>query len=273
MRTRLFSAHSGMKICVREWSPDRPIACVMIHGLGDGGFVFYPFVREISAHFRTVVIDLRGHGDSEWDGERRYSLDDYSNDVHAILEELHLWRYFLIGHSLGGDVVAKIVNSLPGIRGVIFVDTGPTTNDEVRVYLRERIVDSYRAYASAEEYSDRLAEGRIFADTKVLSELAGNALSRSGSGFKLKFDLAVADILLHKTEIDWWWPVLAEMSVPTLVMRGYASSVLPSTVAERMVRHLRFGNLAIVATAGHSVMVDNPNDFLSLTMSFLLSRA
>ena len=44
-------------------------------------------------------------------------------------------------------------------------------------------------------------------------------------------------------------------------MRGAASDILSADVADEMEEQIPKGQLAVVGRAGHSVMLDNPEDF------------
>jgi pimeloyl-ACP methyl ester carboxylesterase len=57
----------------------------------------------MSAGFRPVSMDLRGHGES---GEAPWSWEEAPADVAAVVEEFGLHRPMIVGHSLGGMVAA-----------------------------------------------------------------------------------------------------------------------------------------------------------------------
>ena len=61
------------------------------------------------------------------------------------------------------------------------------------------------------------------------------------------------------------------MTCPALVVRGAASDILSPDCADRMAEEvLARGQLAVVARAGHSVMVDNPEGFAEALSAFAL---
>lgn len=74
-----------------------------LHGAGnDGGFLFAPFVRHLTARQMVVVsVDLEGHGrDSE--GVWTPHHHEFIRDVLAFLATLNISKVHLLGHSLGG---------------------------------------------------------------------------------------------------------------------------------------------------------------------------
>src|SRR5262249_2697104 len=56
--------------------------------------------------FRAIAHDRRGHGRSShsWDGN---TMDDYADDLAAVLDALDLQDVVLVGHSTGGGEVVR----------------------------------------------------------------------------------------------------------------------------------------------------------------------
>ncbi len=74
-------------------------------------------------NYQVVTLDLAGHGKS---GRNRksYTMQSFGEDVAAVAEALKLKRVVLIGHSMGGPVIAEAASQMPGkVMGVIGVDT------------------------------------------------------------------------------------------------------------------------------------------------------
>jgi len=75
-----------------------------------------------SKRFRTVALDLGGHGQS---GKNRdsWTVYDYANDVIAVINALKANKVILVGHSMSGDVIAAVADSIPSkIVGLIGID-------------------------------------------------------------------------------------------------------------------------------------------------------
>src|SRR5689334_11348417 len=95
--------------------PDRP-PLLFIHGSGRGAWVwtehFIPYFAQNG--YSCFALDLRGHGES--DGREdlaRFRLDDFAGDVANVATELVLRDLpapVVIGHSLGGGVIERLVD-------------------------------------------------------------------------------------------------------------------------------------------------------------------
>src|SRR6266545_7161500 len=59
-----------------------------------------------SPSYRTLIIDLRGHGGSEAPADRSaYNIDHFADEVEALVDEFGFPQYHLLGHSMGGAIV------------------------------------------------------------------------------------------------------------------------------------------------------------------------
>ncbi|MDN5796893.1 MAG: acetoin dehydrogenase dihydrolipoyllysine-residue acetyltransferase subunit [Intrasporangium sp.] len=104
----------GHRISYETLGPDDAAgeSIVLVHGYG-GDKASWLFVEEpLSAGRRVVALDLPGHGasDKEVDGA---SLDSLAGVVLGLLSELGIERAHLVGHSLGGAVVAAAARREP----------------------------------------------------------------------------------------------------------------------------------------------------------------
>jgi pimeloyl-ACP methyl ester carboxylesterase len=249
--------------------------CLMIHGIGEGSYVWNELLPTIASHYEAFALDLRGHGDSEWDPHGRYDVHTHVADVLHILRVLNLHRVVLIGHSMGGDIAFRVAMKCnKRIVGLVIVDFGPTLNLEGIRLVRAEIEASNQIYRSVDDYASWLAERRPLISKDVLLRLARSALrAQPDLGFRLKFDPAIvgtphdeADGGAREASL---WAMLPQMNWPVLVVRGAGSAVLPRAVAERMVESMPNARLQSVPSAGHAVMLDNPEGFAAAIGPFL----
>lgn len=96
---------------------------VLLHSLALGREMWAPVLAELGAGRQVIVPDLRGHGDSRWDG-RPFSIDDMSDDVGDLLDLLGLERVDLLGMSMGGSVALTFAAARPSSVGrLVLCDT------------------------------------------------------------------------------------------------------------------------------------------------------
>jgi pimeloyl-ACP methyl ester carboxylesterase len=278
-RTVAASDSRHISLSITEWSR-RGLPLVMIHGLGDASCIWNYLAIRAAQQFRVAAIDLRGHGDSDWDPEAKYGTETFASDLTKAVAALGFERMILIGHSLGADVAIRFAADQPSrVAALIIVDFGPELQKEGIDEVLRNFAGSPHSFASVEDYAEWLVERRPLADPTVLRQFARECLRRSGeNGWTPKADAALAT----SSEISRFfpsngrysnpdlWPMLARIRCPTLVIRGSASGVLPLDVANRMVESALWNSqLATVAAAGHAVMIDNPAEFSASVIRFL----
>ncbi len=81
-------------------------------------------INVLSQHYRVIVPELWGHGQSGRLPENTRSLDDLANQVLALLDRLDIQRFSLVGLSVGGMWGARLALAAPQrIRGLVLMDT------------------------------------------------------------------------------------------------------------------------------------------------------
>lgn len=78
-------------------------AIIFVSGLGGAGAYWQPQKDLFAKDFTVVTYDQRGSGSSDHPAGP-YSIDILVDDLHALIEALHLEKPVLIGHSTGGAI-------------------------------------------------------------------------------------------------------------------------------------------------------------------------
>lgn len=263
-------AGSSLSLHVKQWSTGTE-ACILIHGFGEGAYIWDNFAPSIAGLFRTLAVDLRGHGDSSWHPKGEYDVEGHVADVIQVIDTLRIERFVLIGHSLGGEIAIRIAAARPkSVIGLIIVDFGPDLNPEESDRVLTDFNDSIRTWNSVSEYGAWLQEHRPLVSPAMIRELSVGALrAHPDGGYRLKCDPALGTAKNREKRAAILWKMIASISLPVFVLRGIGSAVLSSDVAERMEKVLSNGRLRTITQAGHGVVVDNPREFADALYPFL----
>jgi pimeloyl-ACP methyl ester carboxylesterase len=252
----------------------------MLHGLADASSVWNHLAIRIGPLFHAAAMDLRGHGDSDWDPEARYDSETFAADLQKAVAAFGFERMVLVGHSLGADVAIRFAAANASlVAALIIVDFGPELDKAGIDEVLRSFASAPPSFASPQAYAEWLIERRPLADAALLRQFARQTTRQSPSGdWTIKADPAVATSSqinrfasgngrYHDPDL---WPMLQSVKCPSLVVRGSGSGVFPSEVANRMVeRALWDGRLATIGAAGHAVMMDNPAEFSASVATFL----
>jgi len=281
---RVKGAHGG-ELHLLEWSTEG-VPMLLLHGFGNEAHIWDDFAPIVAPHYRTLALDHRGHGQSDWDREGRYDVDTLVDDVEAVTAALGIGRMVLVAHSLGGRVATVFAGRHPErVAGFVIVDIGPEVDLRGSLRIRQDVESNLTpVFDSVEEYARALSLSYPAAQPEALRRMALHGVRRREDGrFELAMDPALRGITAGRgasAEAEQqenalrqgMWDALAALPCPVLVVRGAASDILSPEVADRMVDEvLKNGRLAIVVQAGHSVMTDNPRGFNEAVASFVLS--
>lgn len=151
-----------------------PAPVLFVHSLAGSLESWAAQIRYLAHRRRAVALDLRGHGESEVPERVAYTVPDLAEDVAAVVEALGIRRVVLVGHSLGGAVIAAYAARHPGrVAGLLFVDPvgdQRQARDELVQFLFELDRD-YRP--TVEGYWEEILEGaRPETRRRVLADLA-----------------------------------------------------------------------------------------------------
>jgi pimeloyl-ACP methyl ester carboxylesterase len=96
---------------------------VFVHGWSCDARYWRNQLPYFAKRHRTVTLDLAGHGHSGT-SRSQYTIRAFGEDVGAVVEATGSRSVILIGHSMGGLVIAETARILPDVvRGLIGVDT------------------------------------------------------------------------------------------------------------------------------------------------------
>lgn len=96
---------------------------VFVHGWSCDSRYFRMQIPRFSKEHRMVLVDLAGHGHSGMD-RTRYTMKSFGEDVKAVVEATGSGKVILIGHSMGGNVIAEAARLMPDrVLGLIGIDT------------------------------------------------------------------------------------------------------------------------------------------------------
>ncbi len=274
----------GVEMHLLEWSREgTPL--LLIHGFSNEAHIWDDFAPSVAPYYRTLALDLRGHGDSGWHPEGRYDYDEHVADLEAVLDALSVERLVIVGHSFGGRVASLFAGRHPEkMAGLVIVDSAPDLDKRGTTRIRmDAEADRNPTFAGVAEYETALSLAYPAATPAAIARMARHGLRRRDDGRLVpKMDpayrgfgserMTAEEMAAREKDLtERMWKALEGLSCPALVVRGAASDVLSADVADRMVDDvIPDARLAVVAQAGHSVMTDNPDGFRDAVAAFVL---
>lgn len=194
-----------------------------------------------------MTLDLRGNGALDWP-ERGYSPAELPGDVLADLDAAGLPEALLVGHSMGGTLVQYLMaRHRNRVRAAVLVAPVPASSLTLPDEALERFRRSLRDEAVARDlYLQSVG------DPDVVDELLG--LSRTAARAAAEQNLDTWRMAESAGELDG-------VDVPTLVVVGGCDALITEALVRReIVARLPRAKLEVVASAGHFIPLEAPQE-------------
>jgi 4,5:9,10-diseco-3-hydroxy-5,9,17-trioxoandrosta-1(10),2-diene-4-oate hydrolase len=257
---------------------DGTLPLVLLHGGGPGASGwsnFGPNLPVLAGHFRTLLPDLPGFGQSDKPPVTGNYFTFAADALAGLLDTLGLERVHLVGNSLGGgtavrfalrypDRAGRLVLMAPGGLGLNVFATDPTegvrrlaafaappgpSRDKLAAFLRTLVFDQ-------KLITDELIEER-YADAATPEALA--AMASLGASF---FDPATA-------EDGMLWREAHRLRQRVLLIWGREDRVNPLDGALVALKLIRGAQLHVFGGCGHWAQLEKFDEFNRLVTGFL----
>ena len=260
------SSVGGRSLSWLDWGADRPEPPVIcIHGSMGNSHVWDRFAAALADERRTIAIDLRGHGDSEW-----VSPPAYRADVESLLQQIDAERYTLVGHSMGGLVAMLLAAMRPDVvEKLVVVDIEAKPPIHQVEHLR---AVGQRGHRVLTDYESTMKAAHTFlpeVDDDAVSWMVPYLFRRVPGGHSPKWDPNTM-AQLERWNVEPW---LARIRCPVLIVRGESSHVLAKEAAQSMAAQIDDCRVVEIPEAAHQVMLQQSEAFTDVVRSFLVTGA
>ena len=120
----------------------------ILNGLTMSTVAWAAQLKDFAPHFRVLLLDLRGQGQTERTDEEKYPLQRQADDLARLLEKLGIARTHLFALSYGGIVAQYFALSHPERLGRMVLADTIAWSDEVNLALHDGIVKAWDAGGS-----------------------------------------------------------------------------------------------------------------------------
>jgi pimeloyl-ACP methyl ester carboxylesterase len=116
-----------------------PVA-ILLHGFPESSSLWRKVWDELAASFTLIIPDFPGSGNSSLDKET--SIAQMAECVKAIMDEEHIDKAVIAGHSMGGYVGFAFAEKYPNkVCGLSLVHSTPQADDEEKKETRRKSID------------------------------------------------------------------------------------------------------------------------------------
>lgn len=241
---------------------------IMLHGITDNGECFKRVAENLIDEYDIVLVDARGHGQSDAPVDGYYPTD-MADDIIRLITVLGCYHPVLIGHSMGAYVASIVASTGRNfIKALVMEDpplrtSQPTPNQlEATVNWWENRIrqDSKKTLETLRE------EGRInrrWADADIIPWAES----------KRRVNSQITGYIRGQATHDWRG-TLRQIESPTLLITGDDrdnGAIVTPEIAEEVTRLIPSVTVRHIKNAGHSIRRDQFDLYMHALETFLRS--
>ncbi|MCB9876205.1 MAG: alpha/beta fold hydrolase [Planctomycetes bacterium] len=230
-----------------------PLA-LLVHGFPLDHRMWLDVLHGPLAERRTLcAVDLRGHGDSPYQGDAAHTMARFADDLAAVVRALGDEPVDLAGLSMGGYVAFAFAARHPDLlRSLVLTNTRASADNDVQRQGREvsiaQVVARGRAAVVEAMLPKLLAPGAdALLHARLRTMIEGTPT-----------ETIVADQRGLQQRADWC-DALHGITAPTLVIAGEHDQLTPVADAEVMATGIPGARLEVIAGTAHMTPMERPD--------------
>lgn len=249
---------NGTEITYESRGQGEPL--LLIHGAGIPHGEFQPQYEPLGAKFRLILPDVRGHGESA-KSSAPYSMQQFADDMIALLDTLGIDKTLILGHSMGGTIAQQMAVDHPNrVRALVLAETNYGIKSDPMLYWTVKLMEPVSRMIGI----------------KRLSSMSVNQFSARSPQMKPFLEGAFGQ---HVDDPDNFWNIsqannefdgkgqLEKIQCPTLILiaeKNRATHGMGRYIAD----HIPNARLVTIPNAGHMLNWDNTEAFNKTVIEF-----
>ncbi len=238
----MFKKIRNTKVNYKQYGEGEDI--VLLHGWGQNIEMMKPLGDNFSDKYRITIIDLPGFGLSE-EPDIAYTIFDYTDVVHELLNKLKIKNPIIMGHSFGGRIAIVYASKYDVNKLVLF--GSPCVRDNKR-NAKQSIL-------------------KTFSKIKFLSPLAEFAKKHIGSEDYRNASPMMRDILVKTVNQDLS-DCAREIKCSTLLIWGENDQAVSVEEAKEIEKLIKDSAL-VVLPGTHYCYLENLNQVVNIIYNFI----
>jgi pimeloyl-ACP methyl ester carboxylesterase len=239
---------------------------VLLHAFPLNADLWRPQLEQVPDGWRYIAPDLRGFGPDG--GAAATSMDDFAEDVIALLDVLEIEKATIGGLSMGGYVTFALLRRAPErASAVILADTRSTADTDEGRAARAKMLDTVRTKGVSAVVDEMLPKllGASTRRERPAVEARVREIARTNS------PEAVAGAIQAMRDRPDSTSELSRISVPVLILVGEEDTLTPPADAESMRSKITRTRLVRIPRAGHLSNLEAPEEFSAALADFLVA--
>jgi 3-oxoadipate enol-lactonase len=234
---------------------------VFINSLGTDYRIWDGVAAALGDRFNIVLHDKAGHGLSS-ERLRQAKIEDYADDLIAILQHLQLTKVIVCGISVGGLIAQSLYQKQPDmIKALILSNTALKIGTAETWGTRIAAIKTGGIASIADSILERWFAPKFKEHRKDEYSIYHNMLVRTSPQGYLACCEAIRDADFTNAA--------ANISVPVLCIGGELDGSTPSALVEDMASHIPAAKFELIKGAAHLPCIEQPETYAKLITTFV----
>jgi pimeloyl-ACP methyl ester carboxylesterase len=279
---------------IKKPSRQKPVM-VFIHGWAGSARYWQTTAQALSEKFDCLLYDMRGFGRSkgkpttleaseaiaesqsiqektEAIQELSYELEEYVDDLVALLDVLHLQKVYINAHSMGASIGTLFVN-----RYSQRVEKAILTCSGVFEYDKKAFEAFYKFGGYVVKFRPKWLRKIPFVDRMFMARFLHRSIPASERKAFLE-DFLVADYeaalgtiftSVSKYQAEVMPGEFAKLTVPTLLISGEYDQIIPADLGRKAAALTDKVKLVVMKDTAHFPMLEDVETYLKVVQEFL----
>src|ERR687885_1007305 len=248
---------------------------VFVHGWGGSARYWESTANALSHTFDCLLYDLRGFGRSKLPQEPielLYEMEDYAEDLAALLDTLELRRVVIMAHSMGASSTVMFLNRYPER-----VERAILTCSGIFEYEEKSFTAFHKFGKYVVQFRPRWFLRIPFASAMFMARFLHRPLPTAVSRAFLEdfldadYNAALGTMLtsVSKYAAEVMPQEFAQISVPTLLISGEYDKIIPAALGRKAAQLNEKVEYFEIPGTAHFPMLEKPDVYLERVQEFL----
>jgi pimeloyl-ACP methyl ester carboxylesterase len=226
---------------------------VFVHSFGGNTEHWRNQLDHVRKNYRAIALDFRGHGQSELPRELKYAPQDLAQDIAAVVDDLHLDRFILVAHSMGGHAAVAYASEHPERVAALLLSGTP---GKTPADISKQVTSALESPAYQKVMDDYMHQ--------LLTESRPEVAEAVTKDFKAIPKDETISIIKGLFEFDPL-PGIEKYKGPLLLVVSGAESKQPGTLQSQLPQ----ADFKVIDHAGHWTQLDQTEAFNGILDGFL----
>lgn len=241
---------------------------VLIEGLGYSTWMWYKQIEELSKHFKVIIFDNRGVGETEKPDEE-YSVSLFADDLAELLSSLNIKKTHILGVSMGGfiaqefglkypDMVNKLILCSTSFGGLNSI---PIPQETLNIMLK-----GGGKYESKEEIIEAIGtalnKDTLKENYNVIEKIMTEKVKNPQPKYAYQRQLMAGASFNAEERIN-------NIKADTLILAGIGDRVVPYKNSELIKEKVLHAEVQLIEDAGHVFFMERPDITNKIIIDFL----